>query len=309
MVVGANLSVVREVTPTDTTYDDEALLSDLAMYGTVSLPAPRGDADPFSWSLSAQLAFPTSKASEAATLLFEFAPTLQLGVEAPLLDGLGFTYGITPTLRPHRYTTVSTLAAVPCSPATGCTLGSTFDTGARNAPFQLVHDFGLSLALWESRLSFSGGLQLAYTRLYKLSPSSRFSEATLANPGNGDGSPSTLSTAFTFDVGLQSHDGAAVSAGVWTPTALKDDGSGYYNPLGNRFPPVYVDLLLTPVDGVAALVKEPKANRSPPRTEDPLSPRASHGLARASRPRPRTGRRRARARRSRRSRPRSTRAR
>ncbi len=262
VVAGATLSIVREVTPTDTTFDDEALLGDLGLYGLVSLPVAGGDSSPMSWSVGAAVGLPTSKASKAATLLVELAPSLSIGVEAPLLDGLAFNYGITPTVRLHRYTTVSNLVGVPCSPATGCTLGRTFDTGARNTPFQLVHDFGLSLSLWDSRLSVSTGLQLAYSRLYKLSDSPRYSEETLANPGNGGGSPTILSTAFTVDLGMQVHEGVAVSVGIWTPGSLRDDGDGYYNPLGNRYTQLYVDLVLTPVDGVAALVKQHRASRA-----------------------------------------------
>jgi len=250
--LAASIGLVHELTPTDTTFANEALVDDFAVGASVALPAPGGEDSPLSWGVGFGVALPTSKASRAASLIVELAPSAYLGVEAPLLGGLGFSYAVTPTPRLHRYTTASTLAPVPCSAATGCTLGTTLDMGARNTAFQLVHDLGLSLTFANDLLTLSTGLQLAYGKLYELSASPKYDEATLTNPGNNGGTPTTFSSSFTVDLGLALHEGVGLSIGVWTPGGLTEDGSGYYNPLGNRFTQLYVDLTITPVDGVIA---------------------------------------------------------
>lgn len=256
--VSAGIGLVRELTVTDTTFAHEALLDDFAVDAQVLLPAPGGDGSPLSWGLGLGAALPTSKASRAASLIVELTPSAWVGLEAPLLGGLGFTYGMTPTPRLHRYTTASTLAPLPCSRATGCELGRTLDQGARNTAFQLVHDLGLALTFADDLLTVSTGLQLVYGKLYKLSPSPRYDESVITNPGNNGGSPTTFSSAFTVDVALALHEGIGLSVGIWTPGGLTLDGSGYYNPIGNRFTQLYLDLTITPVDGVLAEIDRAK---------------------------------------------------
>jgi hypothetical protein len=250
--LAASLGVVQELTRSDTTFAHEVLLDDFGISAALTVPPPGGEESPLSWGVGFGVALPTSKASRAASLIVELAPTAWVGIEAPLLGGLGFTYAITPTPRLHRYTTASTLAPIPCSAATGCTLGTTLDMGARNTVFQLAHDLGLSLTFAKDLLTFSTSLSLVYGKLYKLSESPRFIEAILTNPGNNGGSPTTFSSAFVVDLGLALHEGVAISIGIWSPGGLRDDGFGYYNPLANRYTQLYVDLTVTPVDGVLA---------------------------------------------------------
>jgi hypothetical protein len=60
-----------------------------------------------------------------------------------------------------------------------------------------------------------------------------------------------VSSAFVFDVSYQVHPGVGLSVGLWTPGGMRPDG-GWYNPLGNRYSQVYLDVTLYPV----ALVQE-----------------------------------------------------
>jgi hypothetical protein len=262
VAISAGLGLVQELTTTDTTFANEALLADFAIDADVILPAPGGDASPLSWGVGFGAALPTSKASRAASLIVELTPSAWASVEAPLLGGLAFTYEFTPTPRLHRYTTASTLAAIPCSRATGCELGTTLDQGARNTAFQVSHDLGLGLTFADDLLTISGGLQLVYGQLYKLSEAPRYAESIITNPGNNGGSPTTFSSSFTVDFARALHEGVGLSVGIWTPGGLTLDGSGYYNPFGNRFTQLYLDLTITPVDGVLAEVARAKKRSS-----------------------------------------------
>ena len=197
----------------------------------------------------------------AASLLAAVQPALSWTGTAPLLDGLDFSYGLSATPRFHRYTTASTAVPYPCSPAAGCSLGRTTDTGGRNTAWQLGHDFGLSLSAVEEKLTVGLSLQLLYSHPYAKSPSPRFTEEQLANPDNNGGDPDRLSTAFVADLGFQVHEGVGLSLGLWTPGGMRPDGD-WYNPLANRHSMIYLDLVLTPVDGLLAELDRAKKTDS-----------------------------------------------
>jgi hypothetical protein len=245
------LAMVRELTATDTTYPHELLVDDLLLEASVTLPGVEGEDGSFDWGFGLGVALPTSKASRAASLQAELQPSFGAALTADLLGGLTLSYGITPTPRFHRFTTISTVEAIPCSPATGCALGRSFETGQRNTQFELVQDIDLSLSALDDRLSFAVALQVAHGWLYELSPSERFAEEQITNPGNDGGSPVTLTTAFTLEVGVQPHPAIGLGVGIWTPGGMRPDGT-YYNPVGNRFTQVYFDVTLYPVDGILA---------------------------------------------------------
>lgn len=244
-----DLATVRELTATDTTYANELLVDDLELGVALALPGVEGDDGELAWGVGLGLAFPTSKASRAASLVMEILPGVEVGLTAALLDGLTFSYAITPTPRLHRYTTISSQAAIPCSPAVGCALGRHFDTGARNTKFELTQDVGLSMAALKERLTVAATFQLSHGWLYELSPSPAYAEDGITNPGNDGGTPVTLTTAFTFEVGVQPHPAIGLALGIWTPGTMRPDGT-WYNPLGNRHTQLYFDVVLTPVDGI-----------------------------------------------------------
>ncbi len=244
-----DLSMVRELTATETTYARELLVDDLELAAALTLPGLEGDDGELSWGVGLGLAFPTSKASQAASLVMEVMPSLEVALTAALLDGLTLSYAITPTPRLHRYTTVSTQAAVPCSPALGCELGRHFETGQRNTKFELVQDVDLSMSALKERLSVSAAFQVGHGWLYDLSESPAYAEDDITNPGNDGGSPVTMTTAFTLEVAVQPHPAIGLALGIWTPGAMRPDGT-WYNPVGNRHTQLYFDVVLTPVDGI-----------------------------------------------------------
>ena len=264
--IAARLGVSQELTVTDTTYPYEPMLDDLRLGVSGTLPGRTGAKGSLGASTGIDFAIPTSKASMAASLITAIEPWLRVALTAPLLDGLEFSYRITPSPRVHRYTTASLRQARPCSPATGCSLGTTTDTGERNTALQLHHDIGLGLSALDDKLSVSGQLTLSYGLLYSKTASDRYDESILSDPANAGGSPIRLSSAFVFDVSYQLHPGVGLSVGLWTPGGMRPDG-GWYNPLGNRYSQIYLDVTLYPValvqEGLRSLRKAKKASSKP----------------------------------------------
>jgi|GEM_PF-1996126 len=260
--VAAQLSVAQELTVTDTTYAYEPMLDDLRVGVSGTLPGRSGKIGSLGASTGIDFAVPTSKASMAASMIMAVEPWFKVALTAPLLDGLEVSYRVTPSPRIHRYTTASLRQARPCSPATGCFLGTTIDTGQRNTGLQLHQDIGLRLSAFKQKLSISGQMTLSYGVLYPKTPSDHFDELILSDPDNGGGSPVRASSAFLFDLSYQVHPGVGVSLGLWTPGGMRPDG-GWYNPFGNRFSQVYIDVTLYPValiqEGIRGLISKNKA--------------------------------------------------
>jgi len=252
--VAAELGMSQELTVTDTTYPYETMLDDLKAGFAVNLPERKAGKLNLSASAGMDMTFPTSKASMASSLITGFEPWLEVSLTAPLLDGLSLSYRVTPNPRIHRYSTTSLRVPRPCSPAAGCSLGSTTDVGERNTALQLHQDISLSLSALDSKLSLLGYLILSYSVPYPKSPSERFDESILSDPANKGGSPVTLSSVFLFDIGYQIHPGIGLSVGLWTPGGMTPSG-GWYNPLGNRFSQIYLDVTISPVALVQAGLK------------------------------------------------------
>tara|TARA_Y100001968_G_scaffold331585_1_gene386735 strand:+ start:958 stop:1980 length:1023 start_codon:yes stop_codon:yes gene_type:complete len=249
--LSAQLGLFQELTVTDTTYAFEPMLDDLMVSISQQLPRPKAAPKVLNAAIGLDLFLPTSKASQAASLITAIEPWFQLSATAPVLDGLEFSYRVTPGPRLHRYTTASFLVERPCSPATGCSLGATVETGERNPALQLHNDFSLTISALNSKLSLSAQLRMSYGFLYPKSPSGRYDEVIISNPGNNGGNPVRANSTFIFDLNYQVHPGLGLSMGLWTPGGMRPDGD-WYNPLGNRFSQVYIDLILYPVALVRA---------------------------------------------------------
>ena len=242
-------SMQRFLWEEDTTFRNEVWLSDTTFGLAFAPPGPEleGDAEfPLSANVGLDLDLPTSKASQAETLILAASPYMEGTVTAPLLDGWGWTYRFTMTPRAHRYTTAALATPRVCSQATGCTLGTTTNTGWLNTKLQMTHGISTSISALDEILSLSAGLDVTYGWLYDKSPSERYPESVLSDPGNAGGTPVTLSSAFTLDLTITPNDAFAVSVGLWTPGGMTPSG-GWYNPLGNRWSQVYFDVTFYPV--------------------------------------------------------------
>jgi hypothetical protein len=258
-----SLALLRELTPGETTYDRELLVSDLEAAAALSLPLP--DAWPLSLDLGLALGFPTSKASRAETLRLSLMPSFAATLTAPVLDGLSLGWTLSPAPRLHRYATASYSTPRPCSRSAGCLLGETVDSGERNTAFLLLNEVSLALLALRERLSVSATLQLAHGWKYRLSPSPRFPESVVHDADNGSGSPATLEYSFVFDVSYDVHPGIGLSLGLWTPGGMRPDGD-WYNPLLNRYSQLYATVTLRPVAAIQTELRRarPKATAMAP---------------------------------------------
>ena len=233
----------------DTTFKNEVWASDTLLALAVALPeAPAlGEVDfPLSAATGVSVGLPTSKASQAETLVMEVSPYIEGSATAPILDGWSWTYRFTPTPRLHRYTTMSLATPRICSAATGCLLGATTNTGWLNTKLLLSHSMSTSIGALDGFFTLSAGVDVSYGFLYDKSPSDRYPESVLSDPGNNGGTPTTLSSAFTLDLTIAPTEAFSVGVGLWTPSGMNPSG-GWYNPMGNRWSQVYLDLTFYPV--------------------------------------------------------------
>ncbi len=242
-------SLQRSILEEDNTFLNEVLISDTSFGVSFDPPTPElssGEDFPLSAGMGVDFDLPTSKASQAETLIMAIAPYVEGTVTAPLLDGWGWSYRFTMTPRAHRYTTMELATARICSQATGCTLGASTNTGWLNTKFLLTHGISTSIAALDDFFTLSAGLDVTYGWLYDKSPSERYAESVLSDPGNAGGTPITLSSSFTLDLTITPNDAFAIGVGLWTPGGMTPSG-GWYNPLGNRWSQVYLDITFYPV--------------------------------------------------------------
>lgn len=240
------IPLTEELTEGSNTFSDELVVGNViwSLDGTL----PEFPIKALTAGVGLGLELPTSKVAKAESLILGLGPYFTAGVTAPVLDGLAFSYTITPSPRLQRYTTWSNLTPRPCSPAAGCTfgVGGTTDTGYRNTAVQIIQDFRVGLSAVSERLTFSATAQLVHGKLHPKSLSRQYDEATISSPANAGGDPWNFSYSVLFDVGFQVHPVLGVSLGTWTPGGMRPDG-GWYFPLGNRFTQVYFDVTLTPM--------------------------------------------------------------
>lgn len=149
--MGLALNISRELTQADdTTYANETLVDDLKLKLGASkfytVPVLKID-------LGAKLDFvtPTSKLSQARTLVMGLKPGLSLGRNFDLLKGLNINYGFGVTRNFYRSTTP--LADEPRIPGASAEQFLSL-SGSRNVAWQLSHMLGLGLGFTDW-LSFS----------------------------------------------------------------------------------------------------------------------------------------------------------
>jgi len=247
--LSAGIGVQRFLFEVNTTFKNETWWEDLTLGADVTVPTPTlaGEAEfPLSGGFGVNTSLPTSKASQAETLILSPAVYGEGAITVPILDGWRWGYRFTAAPRLHTFTTMAYAAPRPCSAATGCALGRSTDTGWLNTKLQLTHGMSTSITTLQEMLSLSVSMDVTYGFLYDLSPSPKYSEAVLGTPGNpSGGTPVNLTSSFLMDLSFAPHDSFAVSVGLWTPGGMRPNG-GWYNPLANRWSQVYVDLTFYP---------------------------------------------------------------
>ena len=165
--VSMGLSLSRELTDSNwTTQEGETILSDFS----VGLGASRFVSVPvLGIDVSAKLGVvaPTSKISQARTMILALKPGFSLSKNFDVLSGINLGYSFTYTKTFHEYTTAQTEDALIDAPtgATGRSYESYFNTGRRNASWGLTNMFtaGVSFVDW---LSFGANFGLVHSFVY-----------------------------------------------------------------------------------------------------------------------------------------------
>lgn len=252
-----DFSLSRELTEADdTTYDDETLMSDLSLTLAASKFATIPVLD-IKMSANVVMIGPTSKASQARTLLFGIRPGLSLSRSFDVLAGinLGYSFGIS------KFFYESTTGQLNDAPISNCATSpggceEYQNTGVRNTSWGLSNSFSLGIAFID-QLSLDASFGIKHSFLYEQSV--RASDE-IVDPGTG----ATLTTsespysndddiryAMVYGLGLSVIPTQALSIGLGAETAnpqLKPD-STYEAPFFNRYTVVYLDLTLD-IDGL-----------------------------------------------------------
>jgi hypothetical protein len=239
--VGARLDVSRELTqPDDTTYANEALVGDLV----VSAAASRFYTIPvLGIDLSADLLLttPTSKISQARTLVFGLGPGVRVGRVFDLggAGELNLSYHVRFTSLFHRYSTAE--LETPLIPGCGVASGgcdSYFNTGLRNAQFRVAHGVDVSYDPLDW-FGVSVGFEHVIDWLYALDGDDpRMSLETEPNTDQRSRSAFSAELTFTPMPALQ------IGVGYETVSPQLAPDSTYYNPFYNRYSTLYLDLRL-----------------------------------------------------------------
>jgi len=252
-----DFAITRELTESDgTTYDDEALFSDV----TLTLAASKFATIPvLKIDMSASLALigPSSKSSQARTMMFGMKPGLSLKRNFDVLAGItiGYSFGISKFF--YESTTAQNEAAAisDCGTSSGgC--AEYQNTGVRNTSWGLSNSFILSIAFIE-QLSLDANFGLKHSFLYAQSGdvdnSSTDSTGTEYDQMSGwdPGDDTNVRYAMIYGLGLTVTPFQALSIGLGAETGnpqLKADAT-YERPFFNRYTVVYLDLTLD-VDGL-----------------------------------------------------------
>ena len=233
--VGAAISVLREVTEADVTTDDgEWWFNDLSLSVSSSGIALPGIGTRIAGGLAVFL--PTSKPSQAATLLAGIRPSVSVSHRFPLLKGLSLSYSGNLRVNMHEFTTPSREA--PLIPTCrGAECAELSHTGVRNTRWQHGHRLGVSLGVLDW-LSIGAGMGVYVSHLYDL--------AEVPDVGAPTVEPAHERYAQSADAELTvgPFRGLSVGLGIssFHPQFAPDQTR--YTPFYNRFTQAYLDLRL-----------------------------------------------------------------
>lgn len=243
-----DFAIMRELTEADdTTYDGEPLFSDI----TLNLGASRFATIPvvgIDMSASLSLVGPTSKSSQARTMMFGLKPGLSLKRTFDVLSGLyiGYSFGISKYFYEATTAQNEEAAISNCAGSVGgCEEYQ--NTGVRNTNWGLSNGFSLGIAFID-QLSLDASFGLRHSFLYKQD------EADEPDDGMSEWQPGTDTNVrymMVYGLGLTATPFRALSIGLGAETAnpqLKANAT-YERPFFNRYTVVYLDLTLD-IDGL-----------------------------------------------------------
>jgi hypothetical protein len=246
--LSASLDITRELTQADdTTYAREAVLGDLSLVGgmnniwTIPLVDVQVSGD-------ITFTFPTSKVSQARTMILGVGPRLKLSRKFPLLEGLLAGFGLRATPYFHRYTTGELESPLinNCSASEG-SCAAFLNTGVRNTAFRLTGSVDASLQILEW-LGVQLSLGEAIDWLYALGAAGEQVSFVPQEPQDR-----RYVSFFQLGVSLQPLKLLEVSLSLLTYAPQLAPDSSYYNPLFNRYSTLLLDLVFQ-LDQITALV-------------------------------------------------------
>jgi hypothetical protein len=252
-----DFTITRELTESDdATYDNETLFSDI----TLILAASKFATIPvlgIDMSASLSLYGPTSKSSQARTMMFGMKPGLSLKRNFDVLAGisLGYSFGIS------KYFYESTTAQNEEASISGCAASvggceAYQNTGVRNTSWGLSNAFSLSIAFIEE-LSVDASFGLKHSFLY--AQSGGVDNTGIDSTGTAQyemstwqpGDDANIRYSLMYGLGVTVTPIQALSIGLGAETAnpqLRTDAT-YERPFFNRYTVVFLDLTLD-VDGL-----------------------------------------------------------
>jgi len=248
--VGADFGVTRELTEADdTTYSGEWLADDLEIRVGASkfltIPVLKID-------FSADLAgvTPTSKLSQARTLILGLRLGLNASRTFSLLEGLTVSYGLAVLKNFNRYTTSQQEA--PLIP--GCSSADGFcevylNMGDRNPSWRLSHllDLSLDITAW---LGLSGGIGVAISYLYPGVDDERVSYEPVESTDRRYG------MMYRLELYGKPIPALGLALGVTTVNPQLKADSTYEQPFVNRYTAIYLDLTIDVEGLVSQLTRE-----------------------------------------------------
>lgn len=248
LVLGADVDWTREHTQADgTTFADETLIGDVkgtvAATGLVKVPWVGIDI-----GLGLEVTAPTSKASQARTLLLGLGAGLDLSRSFDLLEGIQLGWTSRMARRFHRYTTSerATPLVPGCLSATGgC--DAFLNTGLRNSQWRMVHAASLQVSVtrWLSASVASGTVT---DWLYGLADTP---EAASFTPQEAP--KARYASFFEASLGLSLGGAMDIALGLVTSSPQLAPDSSFYNPFYNRHSAVFLDLRCD-LDGVVSQI-------------------------------------------------------
>jgi len=234
--VAGDVGVTRELTEADdTTYSGEFLLDDVFLKAGAAnfLTIPVVGLD-FSGSFSAIA--PTSKLSDARTLIVGLRADLFVSRTFPLLKGLTVAYGLQGTRYLHEYTTAerdSPLIPGCNSPTGQCE--AHLNTGDLNAAWRLMNLFSLSVDFTDW-IGMSGAFAVITDYLYDSVDDERVSYVPTQPTG------SRYAMLYEAELYAKPLPSLGVGLGVSTVNPQLSPDSSREDPFINRYTALYLDL-------------------------------------------------------------------
>lgn len=225
----------------DTTYRNEVVLSDTWL--DVGWRGTRIEALGLNVAANVRVFAPTSKGSQAETLVGGIGPGILLVRSFPVWGGLTLLADARVNRFFHRYTTSQneSPAVAACGDIRELSCNNFVQTGVRNAFASVGYGGGFSLSA-NDKLSFSSQFRMSHSFLYELSDFAKPTVGGLEALPTDAGTNTRHIWGFFFDVNYQLTPAFALSAGTFTfAPQLAPDGQ-HQNPFFSRFTMFHFDL-------------------------------------------------------------------